>query len=120
GLQEAVQPKAVKPRFLDHNHPHRPAKPLLRRPTQLRKQRQQSRPVTRRPHLKTRPPPGELVATSQDLRLSSSAANTMVSSDRVVVGTGWPRSVQDSLHECDWATAFYQTGCRLHRHGICL
>src|SRR3954452_23518026 len=66
--------------------------------------------------------PGELVATSQDLRLSSSAANTILSSDPVVVGTGWPRSVQDigRLHECDWATVFYQTGCHLHRHGICL
>jgi hypothetical protein len=32
--------------------------------------------------------PGELVATSQDLRLSSSATNTVLSSDRVAVGTG--------------------------------
>src|SRR5687767_3733318 len=64
--------------------------------------------------------PGELVATSQDLRLSSSAANTVLSSGRVAVATGWAKSVQDSLHECDWATAFYQIGCRPHRHGICL
>jgi hypothetical protein len=36
------------------------------------------------------------------------------------VATGWAKSVRDSLHECDWATAFYQIGCRPHRHGICL
>src|SRR3954454_25212645 len=63
--------------------------------------------------------PGELVATSQDLRLSSSATNTVLSSGRVSVAIGWTKSVQDSLHECDWATAFYQIGCRPHRHGIC-
>src|SRR3954449_3600163 len=62
----------------------------------------------------------ELVATSQDLRLSSSATNTVLSSGRVAVATGWAKSVQDSLQECDWATAFYQIGCRPHRHGICL
>src|SRR3954466_5097215 len=60
--------------------------------------------------------------SSPAVGMSSSAANTMLSSDRVVVGTGWPRSVQDigRLHECNWATVFYQIGCRLHRHGICL
>jgi hypothetical protein len=46
----------------------------------------------------------------------------VLSSGRVAVATGWAKSVQDIglLHECDWATAFYQIGCRPHRHGICL
>jgi hypothetical protein len=45
--------------------------------------------------------PGALVATSQDFRLSSSAANRMLSSDRAVVGAGWGKSVQviGRLHE---------------------
>src|SRR4051812_31372737 len=74
------------------------------------------------PRFEIRSSPGELVATSQDLRLSSSATNTVLSSGRVAVATGWAKSVQDIglLHECDWATAFYQIGCRPHRHGICL
>ena len=49
--------------------------------------------------------PGALVATSQDFRLSSSAANRMLSSGRAVVGAGWGKSVQviGRLHEvlCD-------------------
>ena len=48
--QQAMHPEAVQTGFLDHNHPHRPAQPPLRRLSQLPEQRQQSRSVTRRHH----------------------------------------------------------------------
>jgi hypothetical protein len=102
GFQQAVQPEAIEPGFLDHDNLDRLADPPSREAR--RAGRAPSPALTVR--LDTFSSPGALVATSQDfadaalrILLSSSAANRMLSSGRTVVGAGWGKSVQVSLHE---------------------
>jgi hypothetical protein len=104
GLQQAVQPEAIKPSFLDNCHLPRRRSAVSR--SLLSKANKPDPSPAAMLRLEILTSPGVLVATSQDLRLSSSATNSVLSSARTAVGTGWGKSVQTiaRLHEVGLAT----------------